>query len=121
MWQCWALSSTFILGVVYTFWTPDGEAHFSLSDDVIRLDTWWYFFFEHFRILVLSLVVLFPPVRFRMTVITFVILMGFDWMDFILSYNNARWRFISNNTIMPTIYFVVFAIDYIRWKLKQLE
>lgn len=102
------------------FWTPEGEAHFPLTDDVIRSDTWWYFFYEHFSKMVLGLVALFPPQRFRMTVITFVILMGFDWMDFMLTYNNARWGYISNNTIMPTVYLVVFATDIIRWKMKQL-
>lgn len=113
------LLTTLAFSVVFLFYSPTGNIGFLFSDMTLALSTWVYFLFEHLILVLLAVIIVELEPRYRIAAIAYLTIQVIDTLDYILTYGEPWFAFISWNMIKLLIFII--AITYERWKLSQTE
>lgn len=111
------LLTTLAFSVLYLFYNPSGQVGFMFSDTILSADTWVYFLFEHIILVLLAIVIVELEPRYKLSAITYLFIQLADTLDYILTYGEPWFSFISWNMIKILIF--IMAITYERWKLLR--
>lgn len=83
--------STLLFSILFIFFKPEGHIGFLLSDQVLSIQTWLYFFFEHLVLILLAIVILDLEPKYRFAAIVFLCIQIIDTIDYMLTYGE-RWN-----------------------------
>lgn len=100
------LLTTLALSVVFLFLPDDGirQDYFPFSNQVVRLDTYVYFLFEHLILAMVSLVIWDLEPKYRYSVTTFLVIQIIDTFDYVLFYGEVWTPYLPSwNIIKVTV------------------
>lgn len=110
---------TLLFSVLFLLYNSDTEIGFMFSSQVLTVETWLYFLFEHVTVLILSIVMLSMATEYRYAFKVFVWIQIIDTVDYCLTYGEP-WSFlpVSWNIIKVFVFssIVGYEIGKTIWK-----
>lgn len=83
--------ATLSFSVVFMFLPKEGQIGFPYSQMILTPETWFYFFFEHVIVLILAVVIYLSSEKYKVALMTFVIISLVDTVDYCLTYGEPWW------------------------------
>lgn len=113
---------TLIFSILFLFFNPVAEMGFPFSEQILTVETYFYFLFEHLTVLILAIVILSMATEYRYAFKIFVVIQIIDTVDYCLTYG-GRWPFfpISWNIIKVSVFSLIVGYEIIKPKWKNLQ
>lgn len=89
--RMWLLFTILALGAIFKIWGPpeDPGVSFMFSKTTLRKDGFWYYVFEHWNWIIVSIALIIPPhPAFKFTDRLFIVLMVLDFVHFRLFFRD---------------------------------
>lgn len=113
---------TLIFSVLFLFYDTRAEIGFPFSDQILTVDTYMYFLFEHLTVLILSVVMLSMATEYRYAFKVFLAIQIIDTVDYCLTYGEP-WGFlpVSWNVIKVLLFSSIVGYELRKTIWKNLH